>query len=176
MKNQNSKKPKISNHAAINQLKEGDPQAFADVYSEYRQKLIHILQAHNAKNAEDIAEDIFSWLCEDEAKASILTDKSLFNFICTIALNISRNKRAHEDVEKKYCRKVSAQENAEQASYSPEDEYIAKDFLQHAYLLTKKKLTDRQWEVFYLWIQGVAYKKIARQLGVKETTVKTHVC
>lgn len=174
MDNQNSKKPKLSN-PAIGQYKEGDHQAFANIYSEYRQRLIYILQAHNAKDAEDTAEDVFSRLCEEEAKAAIRTDRSLFNFICTVALNINRNKRAHEDVEKKYCRKVSAQANAEQISYSPEDEYIVRGFLQQLYLVIKKKLTDKQREVFYRWMQGSSYKEIAQQLGIKESTARTHI-
>jgi RNA polymerase sigma-70 factor (ECF subfamily) len=163
----------MTDEQTIEQFKKDDRQAFENIYKEYRQKLICFLKKHNVEDAEDITEDTFVRLWDK--RTLIKRDGNLFNYICTIACNIVKNKRDHKDIEQKYLSNVIKQANIGQKSYSPEDELIFQDLLQCTdHVVTK--LTKRQREIFHLRLnRKLTYEEIAQKLGIKANTVKSHI-
>ena len=160
----------MTDKQTTDRFKYGDRQAFEDIYKECRQGLINFLQKYNVENAEDVAEDTFIRLWDN--RYHIKPDMNLFNYICTVAFNIMKDNRKHNAVEQKYLSNALEQANIEQKSYSPEEELIARDLLQHIKRFITK-LSKRQQQIFNLrWIQGFSYKEIAQKLGIKESTVK----
>jgi RNA polymerase sigma-70 factor (ECF subfamily) len=162
----------------IGRFKEGDSEAYATIYIAYKPKLIIFMQKHikngeMIEDVEDIAHDTFLLLWNN--RVSIDIDKNLFAYTCTIGLNIISNKRRHNAIVRAHLLKETLKANIEQKTYSMEEEYIAQDILRYINL-AMKKLTNRQLEVFYLLRnQGFTYKETAQKLGIRESTVESHV-
>jgi RNA polymerase sigma-70 factor (ECF subfamily) len=159
----------MTDKPTVERFKDGDRQAFEDIYSEYRQTLIDFLQKYDVENAEDIVEDTFIRLWDN--RTQIQPDMNLFNYACTIALNIVKNNFAHNNVVQIHA---FNQADTEQSQYSPEEELIAQDLLQHINNYIKTKFTEKQQEIFNLRrIQGFTYKEITEKLGIKESTIES---
>jgi RNA polymerase sigma-70 factor (ECF subfamily) len=162
------------NEQTISRFQEGDSKAYTSIYTEYKQKLVNFLQKHIEKeNAEDIAQDTFLRLWDK--RILIRPDKNLFGYICTIGLNIMLNERRHNAIAKTHLLKAITQANIERKSYSPEEEYIAQELLQRINFAIGK-LTRRQFEIFdFIRNQGLTHKEIAQKLGIKASTIETHI-
>jgi RNA polymerase sigma-70 factor (ECF subfamily) len=157
----------------INRFKDGDSQAFGDIYIEFWDRLIKVLQKYDEVKVEDIVSDTFIQLWNK--KTLIQPDKNLFNYICTIARNIINDQHDHNTVEQNYSLSTVKQSDMEQTSYSPEDEMIAKDLKQKINLVVAK-MTKQQQQIFYLnRTEGLSYKEIAQKLVIKVNTVKSHI-
>jgi RNA polymerase sigma-70 factor (ECF subfamily) len=163
----------MTDKQTIDRFKDGDRKAFEDIYKEYRQALINFLQKCNVENVEDIAEDTFLRLWEK--REQIQPDMNLFNYICTVALNIAKNNCNHNNVVQRHASNTVNQVDTEQNLYFQEEEFIAHDLSRQINIIVKRNLTSRQWEMFCLWQQKFTYEEIARKLGVKEGTVETHI-
>jgi RNA polymerase sigma-70 factor (ECF subfamily) len=163
----------ISEHT-VDRFKKNDRQAFEDIYKEYWQGLTGFLKKHTAaEDVEDIAHDTFIRLWEN--RISIRPDSKMFGYICATGLNITFNRYRHNVIVKTHLLKECMQANIEQKLYSPEEEYIAGDLLQHINIIIKEKLTEQQLKIFCFRRQGFTYKEITRKLDIKESTVETHI-
>lgn len=153
----------------LNKLKEGDPQAFKAIYSEYINRVKRFLKAQNlGEHIEDVAQETFIALWRNKSRLD--PDKSLANYIFAIAKNF-----ALKEIEKKLKNELLA-ENLMEAS-NDEEEEPEKQAERLRFIISQlDKLPFRQKQILSLkYLEGFSGQEIAEKLDLSKSTVENHL-
>lgn len=156
----------------IAKLRSGDREVFELIYKAY----YNILKGYVLKivkveeEAEDIVHDVFFNVWINRAKVD--SDRKFFNYLYTIAKNLSLNYLRGEAVKRKH--KTHIRHN-EKLTAEIEENYDAKKL--KVFLLTKiSEMPPERREVFELSrMEKKDVKEIAELLGISQNTVYYHL-
>lgn len=156
----------------IAQLRRGNREVFELIYKEY----YNVLKGYVFKivkieeEAEDIVHDVFFNVWQN--REEIDSDRKFFNYLYTIAKNLSLNYLRGESVKRKHKNSIKHSENL---SAEIEESYDAKKM--KVFLLTKiSEMPKERQEVFKLSrMEEKNVKEIAELLGISQNTVYYHL-
>lgn len=165
--------PSAQERELVLRLINGDENAFCELYSVYRNRLIYFamkfLKSQNF--AEDIFQDTFTIVWQ--GRKFINPDASFSAYLYTIMRNRILNTLRDLENEQQLKNNIFAQ--AIDANNSAEDITFSKDFMElvnHA----MEKLTPRQREIFEMSRKKeMSHKEIAEALGISVNTVQEHI-
>lgn len=163
----------IDEKALLIQLRNGDHQAFEQLYHHYKRRIAgHLLTMFKDEElAQDIAQDTFIKVWEN--RAQIDEDKSFKAYLFTIATNNAYTlfQRIGKDEKARLGFQLLRQHATDYV-----DAYIARKEHQELLESLLAQLPEKQREVFRLFkIDGYSYAEISERLGISSNTINTHL-
>ena len=152
----------------IEQINGKSPKVFHDLFQDYYKTLVHYSMQYVKvlEDAEDIVQDLFVRLWENDAKYESLN--SLQTYLYTSARNASLDFLKHKEVEKRYADHAMRQDEAdEDPDMKVLEEELYRTLWQHV-----EELPQRRKEIFKLYLEGKTEREIGELLGVSAETVK----
>ena len=150
----------------INRLQQGDEVAFADIYEFYSTILWQFLQTFNltSTDIEDSIQTTFIKLWEN--RTLINPDKSLKNYLITLAKNDIYNKVKRSIIQQKYLNHLI-----------PKEDFIDNTKELNIILLRiLDQLPEKRARVFKMSrLDGYKNDEIAKELGISKSTVENHL-
>jgi len=153
-------------------LRQGNHQAYTQVYTHYRQPVYEFLHALTRSNevAEDIAHNVFLQVWENREKLDPAQEvqRYLFGVAKNLAMRHFRKKRVEENYFE-YSWQQPVQEIA------PEESLYAKeaDLLVDVAITKMPPIRRQIFELFYK--EEMSYDLIAKKLNMKKATVANHL-
>ncbi len=154
-------------------LRNGDHQAFEQLYHQYKRSIAgHLLHMFRDEAlTQDLVQDTFIKIWENRAQLD--EHKSFKSFLFTIATNNAYNifQKAGREDKVRLGLHLALQNAANQV-----EDYIFRK--EHAELLRSllALLPEKQREVFRLAkLEGYSYAEISEQLGISPNTINTHL-
>lgn len=157
----------------VKKLKEGDHEAFEQVYDLYKDRIIgNLLRILKDRSlVEELTQDLFLQIWNN--KEDIDLEKSFKAYVFTIANNLAKNalKRAYHDLKMR-----SAILSVSQQSYEHiEQEIEIKDNKKLLYDLLDI-LPPKRKHIFILCkIEGKTYEEVSQMLNVSHNTINDHI-
>lgn len=163
----------VQERELVLKLIEGDENAFCELYSIYRNRLIYFAMKFLKSQtfAEDIFQDTFTVIWQ--SRKFINPDSSFSAYLYTIMrnriLNMLRDLENQEQLKNNlFAQAVDGNENIEEKTF-------VKDFKEQI-ARAMEKLTPRQQEIFDMSRnQEMSHKEIAQALGISVNTVQEHI-
>lgn len=152
----------------ITQLKNGDEQAFIEIYKHYAPILVSFLEGMNISSTDiqDVVQQTFLKIWETRDR--INTEASFKNYLITIAKNDIYNKIQRAIVAKKHVEQTMLQIPIIIQSSNLE--------LEHTLQIILNKLPEKRRKVFEMSrLQGYSNSEIAKELGISKSTVENHI-
>ena len=160
-------------HEWVLRLIEGDEEAFCQLYSRYKSRLLFfaVKFLKSSDYAEDVLQDVFTniWVGRRMINPDIPFSSYLFTIVKNRVLNQIR------DLEKQQAlRNIILKESADYDEVTKNE--ILSDDLRGVLQKAFASMTPRQKEVFQLSREGqLSYKEIAVKLNISVNTVHEHV-
>lgn len=157
----------------ILKLIDDDEEAFCELYSIYKNKLIHfaVKFLKSRTLAEDIFQDTFTVIWQ--SRKFINPESSFSAFLYTIMRNRIINVLREQDYQERL--KQALLLNAVDATVSVEAEVLSKD-LTEKITQAMESLTPRQREIFRMSRElDMSHKEIGEALGISVETVQKHI-
>lgn len=157
----------------LQKLRDGDNQAFEQVYNKYYYNLTgHLIRMLKSTDlAKEVVQDTFMALWEHRDRLD--PEKSIKSYLFKIATNQTFNifkKASHDEKYRAYLYPIieAGYEQIETAILKKENEKILQEILQ--------KMPQKQREVFTLCkLQGKSYQEVSEELEISTSTVHTHI-
>jgi RNA polymerase sigma-70 factor (ECF subfamily) len=163
---------KVAEKALLLRLKNGDEDAFREIFAPLREPLIHVLRhiLSSSQDAEDICQDTLAQLWE--RREEIDPDKNINAFTFLIAKRIAY----------KHIRKMQHTDDLDDTSYanphlanSPEEIFRGKE-MQVLLKYAIETLSPRTSEIYGLhYYEGLSYEQIAERLDINTDNVKAKI-
>lgn len=155
-------------------LKEGDMQAFDEIYNKYCKRLFGFVVRYvkHEEDAEEIIQEVFIKIWENRDKINIFS--AFESFLFTIAYNSTMSLIRKRINEKKYLEHLKMiQEIHNPPEIISEIEFNELNSKVNSLL---NELTPRQQEIFRLSREdGFTHEEIAEKLDISPNTVKNHL-
>lgn len=153
----------------VEQINRKSPEAFHALFKEYYKTMVHFAMqfVRVLEEAEDIAQDLFVRLWENDARYDSLN--SLQTYMYTTVRNASLDLLKHREVEKRYADYALRQDEADVEL----DLKVMEEELYRTMFRYVEELPQRRREIFKLYLAGKRNEEIAEELGVSAETVKT---
>lgn len=168
-----SNNPSDQERELVLRLIDSDENAFCELYSVYRNKLIYFAMKFLKSQtfAEDIFQDTFTVVWQ--SRKFIDPDSSFSSYLYTIMRNRILNALRDLDHEQELKERIFAQ--AVDADQHVEEYAISKD-IKEQIAKAMEKLTPRQREIFDMSRnREMSHKEIAHALGISVNTVQEHI-
>ncbi len=145
-------------------------EVFDELFDQYHKELNDFIFSfvNDREAARDLVQDLFFNLWNRQV--ALNPQKSIKTFLYTIARNQAFNYLKHQ--------KVVALNEREVAEFYQPGEENAEDIEQKLRCIQKKmsELPGKQYDVVIkCCVEGKRYREVARELGITENTVKTHL-
>lgn len=157
----------------IERFKQGDQQAFAELYDKYHGKLFRFALSYlkSEEEAEDVVHDLFVKLWEK--KEHLREDQNFDAYLFTVSknhiLNRIRNKKVRRDCRDAIRESIDIHAN-------PTIRQVSGAEYEAIYDKALTLLPDRRKQVYLLSRQeGLTYKEIAIKLDISINTVEVHI-
>lgn len=162
----------ISEVELIIALKEGDIQAFSQLFDRYGKRLFHFSVGYlkSAENAEEIVQDVFLKIWNN--RQELLAQKSFESYLFTIAKNGILNTIRKSKSEQVYLnyKKIHPDKNV-----LLDDELDYKE-LEKAYTESVEKLSSKRKEIYLLSRQhSLSNAEIADRMNISVKTVENQM-
>lgn len=167
----------LTDNQLLHSLKNGDAEAFTEIYERYWDKLlVYVMRAlRHQGEAEDIVQELFVsvWRRRYEIEISVALSTYLFNSARYLAMrHLSRNLTQYGDLQQLADR---SQPTGENDSTGIEAEIYGKELEARIDGLVDS-LPDRMKEIFLLSRrQHLSYREIAQRLSISEETVRKQI-
>lgn len=154
------------------QLKQGNQDAFRDLFEKYYPALCHFAHQFTADDqlAEEIVQDLFVriWEKRDSLQVEISVKQYLFRSVKNLCINYLK----HEKIKKKYASDI--QRNPEPDDNA--DHWFLEIDLMKKIEASIESMPPRRKEIFLLSReQGLKYKEIADSMGISVKTVEAQM-
>lgn len=163
----------LSDAELVAYLRNGDDNAFTELYNRYK----GILHVHAYKKlgdfeeAKDVLQDMFSWIWNN--RESIPHTQNVAGYLYTITRNKILNVIAHKKIVSKY---TASFDNFMEQGVFITDLAVREKELADMIEREINALPSKTREVFILSRQlNLSYKEISDQLDITENTVKYHI-
>lgn len=155
----------------IASLKTGDRRSFDAIFNKYASDIFYFSLdlTKNENEAGDILQETFIRLWE--SRHGIDPDRSLRNYLISIAKNRIFDILKHRVIEKKYI--LGRMSN--QAGVPEIENALHLDDLRNQLLASFNRLTAQQREILTLKSDGMGNDEIATLLGISKRTVENHL-
>ncbi len=146
-------------------LKEGDHQAFTDVYDTWKRKVYHycLKRTQDTETAKDLTQQSFIklWKYRSQLDESISLERQLFQKVRQVYLDWLKKEAQYR---KHFAESPENKENTSYYQINPE--------LRSSLMAALNKLPEKRKKIFELkHIYGYTYKEIAQALGISIKTV-----
>ncbi|REA60934.1 RNA polymerase sigma-70 factor [Dyadobacter luteus] len=162
----------VSDSELIDLLREGDENAFQEIYRRYWHKLYMVAarKAELEEDAEEIVQDIFVDLWERRGQVEIVElNKFLFSAVKYKVLNHIRSKMIRQEYSRETVRILGEK-------HSSTEEELALADLRQALKYGMAQLPLKSQEIFRLnRLEGLSVKEIAARLHIPERTIEYHI-
>ena len=162
-----------SEKVLVEDLIEGDEQAFCELYARYKHRLIYFAMrfVKSQQYAEDIFQDAFTVVWQ--SRSCIDPDLPFATYLYTIVRNRVLNQLRNNEQAEKFRAVVLA--NAIDSTDLTRDQILVND-LNQLISKAKEQLSPRQRHVFELSRdEQLTHKEIAQQLDISVYTVQEHI-
>jgi len=164
---------KITDDALVNQVRNGNLQAFRLLYDKYSLKVYHFSKKYlqEKQDAEDVLNEVFLKIWEN--RETLKSDTSFQSYLFTIAYNNIRKRYLKKSREQRYVHEFAAEYLT--STTQNEEELDYKRFVQKFRKLANE-LPERRREIFLLrYQQELKNGEIAQRLSLSEQFVKNQL-
>lgn len=164
---------KLNNNNHLVKLRDGDEQAFIQIYNQYRSKIYAyaLSLVKSADTAEEIVQQVFIKIWQK--KEQINPDLSFNAYLKKITLNHVLNYL------KKASREKTLQEqifNYTEAGTAGADDYLLEKELRKIYIAAIEQLPAQKKLIYHMSrTQELSHEEIALKLNISKNTVKNHM-
>lgn len=166
--------PKITENQLLEKVKQGDRKAYRALFDKYYQPLFNftVSRVRDSDIASDIVQETFVRVWKN--RESIKPKKAFFNYLATIASNLSKDHFRHQAVHQKHETQIestlySSNPNPENRR---ENEYIQEKILEAIHTHLPEKCRN----IFILnRFDGLSSKEIADLMGLSIRTVENQL-
>lgn len=157
----------------IARFKQGDQQAFSELYDKYHGKLFRFALSYlkSEEEAEDVVHDLFVklWDKKDQLREGQNFDAYIFTVSKNHILNRIRNKKVRRNCRDSIQKSVDIHAN-------PTIRQVSGAEYKAIYDKALNLLPDRRKQVYLLSRQeGLSYEEIAAELNISKNTVEVHI-
>ncbi|TKG95608.1 RNA polymerase sigma-70 factor [Puteibacter caeruleilacunae] len=157
----------------VKKLKEGDQQAFAELFERFSNRLYHFALGYLGSGpiAEEIVQDVFLKIWEK--RADLKPEQSFKSYIFTITFNSIRKFFIRKDLEESYKQQFAAEF---MVHTSRDEERIDYEWMLKEVDRIINKLPERRREIFILSRkEELSINEIAEKLDLAPKTVKNQL-
>jgi len=166
--------PNQSDHQLMVLLKQGDKNAFSEIYSRYQTLLFlyAVKKLKDEEGAKDVIQEVFVslWNAKENLNHQMPLAPYLYRAVLNRVLNVFRNSGVNQE----YV--TSLQQTLDERDSASADYLIREKDISAMIELEISLLPDRMREVFELRRKDyLSNKEIAEKLGISEHTVATQI-